>query len=134
MSDKRSSGFKDRRRGGRGGGGGSYRKNCIQLSYFSFLFIDNSSSTYHPYRPKGNYGDGSGRRFSNSSNSSTSSNRIFSINEAIKTDRILSIENFANVERIKDQDEVPFEYAKYVKRHQKAHLKNIFNLHKKEKW
>ena len=97
------------------------------------ILLGNSSSAYHPYRPRGNY-NSNNRRFSNSSTSSTSSTRIISVDEAMKTDRILSIENFSNVERIKDQDEVPFEYGKYIKKHQKAHLRNIFNLHKKEKW
>ncbi len=92
--------------------------------YFS---VDNKSS-YHPYRSGPNK-----NRFP-SGPSSTPTNRLVSVHEAIKTDRILSIESFANIERINDVERASQEYSEYVKKHQKAHLRTIFNNHKKEKW
>ncbi len=101
----------------------------LNLHYVFIYNLDKSS--YHPYRS--NNGK---RRYSatSSSGSSAASNRVVTVEEALRTDRILSIESFANVERINDQEIASKEYAKYIKRHQKAHLRNLYNLHKKEKW
>lgn len=76
-------------------------------------------NSYHPYR--------SGR-----SNGPSSNTRLVSVSDALKTDRILSIENFINVEKIDSEAEnILSQYFEYVEKHQTAFLKSLF---KKEKW
>lgn len=118
MTEKRG-GFRDRHH--------NSRPHRIKTDFFQcfFIFLDKKSS-YHPYR------SGSNNRFPGTSSAPT--NRLVSVHEALKTDRILSIESFANIERIHDTETIVQKYAEYVKRHQRAHLKTIFNNHKKEKW
>lgn len=91
-----------------------------KLLFINYLEIGSSSSVYHPYRSPSAH--------------SSSINRQISVNEAVKTNRILSIESFSIAENIKDTSDILVEYARYMKKHQKSYLRSLFNAHKKENW
>jgi hypothetical protein len=95
-----------------------------QKLFNQFLIFIDKSNGYHPYRNNGRYP---------SNSNSSGSTRVVSVKEALKSERILSIESFAHVERI-NETEASHEYSLYVQKHVKNFLKNIYSRHKKEKW
>ena len=100
--------------------GKDYRRNDRPgiWKHSNTLFIYILGNSYHPYR--------SGR-----SNGPSSGSRLVSVSDALKTDRILSIENFVNAERIDPEEKgIVSSYFSYVEKHQIAFLKSLF---KKEK-
>ena len=72
-------------------------------------------------------------RRGHSSHSHSSSSRPLSVEAALKTDRILSFDQFSSIERAQGEELMRL-YCEYLQKHQHAYLHSFFNKHKKEKW
>lgn len=87
------------------------------------------SRGYHPYdsvRSGSTHGGSRDHRRAPSS-------RVMSVAEALKTDRLMTIEQFSATGRFGD-DTIRDAYAQYIKDHQQAHLHSVFAKHKKKQW
>lgn len=80
----------------------------------------------------GHHRSGPHHRSGRSSYSSASSKPV-SIEAAIRTDRLLTFDQFSTLERAHG-DELFRLYSEYMQKHQRVYLQNFFNKHKKEKW
>ena len=76
----------------------------------------------------------SGRPSYSSHSHSHSSSKSLSVEGALKTDRLLSFDQFSTIERSAQGDELLNLYTEYMQKHQRSYLQSFFNKHKKEKW
>ncbi len=70
---------------------------------------------------------------SRNSSPSSSSSKPLSIEAVLKTDRLLSFEQFSGLERAQGEESLRL-YSEYMQKHQRTYLQTFFNKHKKEKW